>query len=242
MMLPFSHRFGLLAITGALALGAASMVAGAGCTVLTNDAPPDDAGLYEGGDVQVASCPSCVASECTAASALCLTNEGCLAVRDCAKAGDAGCGCGTNEDGGTRARDLYRAFEACTAARSCTGTCAAECAAHCTAHAATSTLGTCVPVVEPDAGDVDAGDAEATDAGAAAPTAESCFTCANDECTSAKQACAVGTECAAYLACVLACDDAACASACNGLHATGKVAATELAACTESSCKIECGL
>ncbi len=122
MMLPFSHRFGLLAITGALALGAASMVAGAGCTVLTNDAPPDDAGLYEGGDVQVASCPSCVASECTAASALCLTNEGCLAVRDCAKAGDAGCGCGTNEDGGTRARDLYRAFEACTAARSCTGT------------------------------------------------------------------------------------------------------------------------
>ena len=56
-----------------------------GCTVLTNDALPDDAGTFEGGGDAGPStaCTSCVTQECTGAWAVCLTDSRCVALRGC---------------------------------------------------------------------------------------------------------------------------------------------------------------
>lgn len=111
----------------------------------------------------------------------------------------------------------YRAFAACNDARS-GGTCLADC------KAASKTAPAC----------------EGGDAGDAG-TVDGCTSCVSGKCGDAKRSCALGTECAAYLACAYAAKDAAGAEDCGRLHATGKAAAVELATCTNAGCTDACG-
>jgi len=97
-----------------------------------------------------------------------------------------------------------------------------------------------------DAGDVDAGD-DAGDASAeaAAPvtvTVDGCASCVSGHCGDPKKACAAGTECESFLGCARACADATCIDTCGTNFASGKEAARELADCTFTACKADCGL
>ncbi|MBX3204227.1 MAG: hypothetical protein KF764_04115 [Labilithrix sp.] len=243
MKSPPRHPLGLYALTGALVLGGGSLLAGSGCSTATSDAASDDAGVFEARETGSATCGACVADACTAAWATCLTDEACLAVRRCAAADGcdgacaATCACSGEADGGAR----YRAFAACSDARTCGDGCATDCAARCTGGP--PSIAAPAPC---DDADGDAGAGSASDGGEAAPptapTAESCASCAASKCGDAKRACAIGSECASFLACVFECADEACADGCGRLHATGKVAAVELATCTQAGCESECGL
>jgi hypothetical protein len=226
------------AIGGTLALAS-------GCTVLTNDAPPDDAGLFEGGDALTSSCDVCLSAYCTAPQALCLTNAACVGVL---AAPDSACS--AEGDGGVSPERLYHAYTACNDAK--LETCANDCAA---LNRASSTLPACAA---PDDGGVtdagDAGDADAEAADAAAPDAsdtdagepppgpDACVACAAANCSAAVSACASGTECGQFLACSSACKTPSCVDDCAAQRATGKVAASELATCTASNCQKSCEL
>ena len=245
---------------GFAALGASTPVmafvlGGAGCSDVTADAGAEDGGIVQSSEASTDTCGACVADQCTAAGALCLPDESCLAVRDCARSNDATtCACSAASDGGTSAGDRYRAFTMCTDARTCASDSARACASDCTASCTspkTTTPASCdvrdastESDASADAGD-DAGpsDAGESDAGQQqAASADGCASCADSKCDSAKKACAIGSECAAFLECAFACADSACVDACGNSHATGKVAAVELAACAEAGCEAECGL
>jgi len=248
--------FGLAALPGALALGTAGLLASGGCTGAT-EPDAEDAGVFEAQDATGGTCASCVADQCTAAWALCLTSESCIEVRDCARGAPdaAACTCEASTDGGgASAAKLHRAFTTCNDAR----TCADPCAGHCTSSCATpptttpAACGGTAPATDRDAstdaeGDaaLDAGGADASDAALPslpAASADACARCAETRCASAKNACAIGSECAAFLECSFACADGACVTECGRSHATGKVAAVELAACAQAGCGTECGL
>ena len=236
-----------------------------GCTVLTNDALPDDAGTFEGGGDSGPSsaCTSCVTQECTGAWSVCLTDSRCVALRACdnplgeSEAARNQCFCGgadasaSTPDGGADPLAAYGAFAACNDARTC-GKCAADCTSACANGARKTTAGACVPdkdagdagggdaEVDPDAGD--AGDAsDANDGAAPPPSADSCSSCAANRCGDQKKACAIGSECSTFLGCAYGCADAACVDACGKALSTGKASATELASCTLTSCGSACG-
>ena len=247
------HPLGFAAL-GAFALVMASGLGGVGCTEVRTDAGADDGGVVENSEAGADTCGACVADQCAAAWALCLTDESCLAVRDCARSNDAAsCACSA-KDGGTGAGDRYRAFTMCSDARTCASDSASACASDCAARCSSATTTTPAPCDVPDASieidaSVDAGDdAGPSDAGESdagqqpAPSADGCASCAGSKCDSAKKACAIGSECALFLECAFACADSACVAACGDSHATGKVAAVELATCAEAGCEAECGL
>ena len=102
-----------------------SVLGGAGCAeeVTTDDEAADHATFEKGG---ADTCGACVADECTAAWALCLTDESCLGVRDCVNGSEGGtsCVCAAATDGGKSPAKLYRAFTMCNDARTCAGACA----------------------------------------------------------------------------------------------------------------------
>lgn len=242
----------------AMALGAlfvASAIGGtlaiaSGCTVLTNDALPDDAGLFEGGEGGDASsasaCNVCLSAACAAPQALCLTNGECSDILAC-PADKAACACAATADGGGTPERLYHAYTTCNDAK--LTTCATDCAA---LNRAPSTLPACTTPDDGggldaavtdsgDAGDAGAPDATTpTDAAAAGPDA--CVSCAAANCNAALSACASGTECGNFLACSSACTTTSCLDDCAAQHATGKVAATELATCTATNCQKSCEL
>lgn len=229
------------AIGGTLALAS-------GCTVLTNDAPPDDAGLFEGGDAHTASCDICISAYCAAPQALCLTNAACVGVLIAPESA-----CSATSDGGVSPERLYHAYTACNDTK--LGTCTNDCAA---LNRASSTLPACAApedggitdAAAPDAGDADAGepadatspDAGETDAAEPPPGPDACVACAAANCSAAVSACASATECGQFLACSSGCKTAPCVDDCGSQHATGKVAATELATCTASNCQKSCEL
>ena len=245
-----------LSAAGALGVGLE------GCTVLTNDALPDDAGTFEAGDGGTSTaCTSCVTQECTGAWAVCLTDSRCVALRACNKSlGESqgareACFCDTADagastpDGGTDPLAAYGAFASCNDARTC-GKCATDCTSACAAGTAKTTAGSCgTPddagadaAADLDASD-DAGDAAVPDASTPpeAPSADRCAQCASDRCGDQKKACAIGSECSTFLGCSYGCADAACVDACGKAHSTGKQSATELANCTLTSCRSACG-
>jgi hypothetical protein len=244
---------------GALAVGAP------GCTVLTNDALPDDAGTFEGGGDAGPStaCTSCVTQECTGAWAVCLTDSRCVALRGCnnpfgeSQGARDQCFCDNADasaappDGGADPLAAYGAFASCNDARTC-DKCATDCASACAGGSTKTTAGSCGSVqddggtsadaaTDPDAGD--AGDADASDAATApeAPSADRCSTCVASRCGDPKKACAIGSECSVFLACAYGCADVACVDACGKSHSTGKESATELSTCTLTSCRSACG-
>ena len=262
-------KLGILAFCGASALTTSAMVAGLGmpgCTVLTNDALPDDAGKFEaGGDASSSACSSCVAVECTAPWAVCLTDSRCVALRGCSTpfsesaVGRQQCFCdiadastSTPTDGGVAdPLTAYAAFASCNDARTC-AKCASDCASICASGGTKTTAGPCskddagtetdagVDDAAADSGDVDAA---ATDASTAeAPSVDGCATCVSNKCGDGKKACALGSECSAFLTCAYGCADAACVAACGKSYSTGKASATELSTCTLTSCRSACGL
>lgn len=242
-------------VLGALAVASAigGMVAlASGCTVLTNDGLPDDAMVFEGGEGggDAGTCAACLTAACIAPQALCLTNASCLGVIACAAGCDGGacasttetatdCACNASADGGPSPERLYHAYTACNdraAARCACGTRAASTLPSC----ATDDAG-----VDADAGDTDAADAGTADADVDASAdagADTCGSCAVAKCSAQASACGGATECAAFLACSSACTTSSCVDNCGNLHATGKVAATELATCTTSNCQNDCEL
>lgn len=245
MKLSSCHSIRLVAL-GALAPVMASVLGGAGCSDDVASTDATDGGSFEERDATTDTCGACVADQCTAAWALCLTDDGCLEARACVSRGSnaSACICRTTGDGGTSAEGLYRAFAACNDARTCAG-CATDCAIRCGAQAPTLPP-PCDHVADASSTDADGGDAgeaDAADAGEALePSADGCTSCAASRCDGAKNACPIGSECAAFLECAFACNDTDCAAACGVSHATGKVAAIELATCARSSCAAECGL
>jgi hypothetical protein len=217
------HHLGWLALLGVFACGGGTAFAATGCNEVTTEASPD-AGKLEPSRTTTATCESCVASECTASWALCLTDESCLDARrtSCANVGADG---GTTSSGAA----AYRAFMSCNDAQTCTGSCASDCAQRCANTAAAPAPAACeVP--------------DAASADASTSSASSCASCANSKCGNAKKACGNGTECTAFLACTFTCTSSTCENECGRLHATGRVAAVELATCTQAGCDEECGL
>jgi hypothetical protein len=261
----------LFVLRGASALSVGALISGVGipgCTVLTNDAPPDDAGKFEGGgDASSTACTSCVAQECTGTWAVCLTDSRCIALRGCnnpfgeSKAARDQCFCASADasssspataDGGADPLGAYAAFASCNDARTC-GKCATDCTSTCANGAPMTTAGACgqddagTPGADDagnDAGTDDAGDAGAPDAtvGPETPSVDRCATCVSDKCGNGKKACALGSECSVFLACAYGCADAACVDACGKSHSTGQASAMELSNCTLTSCRSACGL
>lgn len=272
-----SVAFGTAASIAAGALATSAVAPG--CTVLTNDALPDDAGLFEGGgDASSTACTSCVTQECTGPWAVCLTDSRCVALRACnnpfgeSQSAREQCFCDTARgasppgpatDGGANTLAAYAAFASCNDVRTC-GKCATDCSSTCANGSTKSTKpGECggadagVDAADggvTDGGGItdgggaadggDAGDAGAVDASVtpAPSTVDACASCVAGKCGDAKKACALGTECSAFLGCAYACADAACVDACGKSRATGKASATELSSCTLISCRSACGL
>ena len=197
----FRSSYALPALAfAAISCGAAAALAVGtpGCTVLTNDALPDDAGTFEaGGDAgRSTACTSCVTQECTGAWSVCLTDSHCVALRGCATpfsesaAGRQQCFCDASP--GSRGADAaaptadadvlgtgplaaYEAFAACNDARTCSK-CATDCASACATGGTKTTAGSCNALE--DAGtssdaavDLDAADAGPDSAAPAAPAA-----------------------------------------------------------------------
>jgi hypothetical protein len=231
------------------AIGGSALVSG--CTVLTNDRLPDDAGIFEGGEAGdggeagTLSCNACISAACLAPRALCLTNGSCVGVIACGAAAGCdsscqnACACDAVTDAGPSPERLHHAFTSCNDLQ-VSGTCSSACLAE---HRPPSTL---LPCGSSDDAGVDAGDLDAGDAGDAASdaaaTSGSCSACAAANCSANVAACGTGTECAAFLACSSGCTSVSCVDDCVAKHATGKVAATELATCTASNCQIACEL
>src|SRR6185295_5170430 len=120
-----TFAIGFFFVAGTMVL--AGSLAGAGCTVLTNDGLPDDAGKFEGGgEAGAAACASCVADQCTGQWALCLTDPACAEAHRCAvgasdpstcvcTTADAAAAADADTDGGDilDPRGVYRAFASC---------------------------------------------------------------------------------------------------------------------------------
>ena len=259
---PPTHVLALVSAS-AVAFAFAASAAVPGCTVLTNDALPDDAGTFEGGggDADSSACASCVELECAGPWAVCLTDSRCLALRACdnpfgeSQGSRDQCFCATadaaapTQDGGADPLPAYRAFASCNDARTC-GKCASDCATCNGGRGRTTTAGSCGDgdgndggtTSDADAGD--AGDAGGGDDGAVpeAPSVDRCETCVSDKCGDAKKLCALESECTAYLACANGCANAGCVDACGKSHASGRTSALELSSCTLTSCRSACGL
>jgi hypothetical protein len=243
-----SFGLGVLVFTSTVVLG--GVVAGSGCTVLTNDALPDDAGKFDGEtDASSPTCAACLGQECVGQWATCLTDPACAAI---AKRGDVAACVAPEVDGGADPVAVYGAFTACNGTKTASG---GACASDCTASSLPSPCATGDGGVDAsndgaasDAGadDADAGETDAAadaDAGTMTPVnpAAACASCISGACGDAKKACAIGSECAAYLECAFAADDVAATEECGRQHATGKSAAVELATCTRVGCSDACG-
>ena len=261
-----SLRYGWLAFGGAAALCVGAITSAQGCTILTNDALPDDAGT-DGPEAGTAlSCNTCVANECTGPWAVCLLDGTCLGLHACSAASAPGssarlaCTCGTDgdasvEDAGSDAEAgaldagapldalaAYRMFAACNDLR--TGsTCAADCATTCATGGSRTFPSSCGSPSDAgaDAADatvVDAGDAAVADAGDAGDGGVGDASTADGGSTAP-----TGLDPRAVDACS-ACVSTACAdpkSAC----AAGTDCAAFLAcafACTDAACATQCGV
>lgn len=217
---------------------------------MTDDAPPDDAGPQSSEPIEEAgpaTCNGCTSQACVGPWAVCFSDKDCLTQHFCTKS--TGCACEA-EAGSPEALSKIAAVTRCNAEKSC-GQCADECASTCSADAAPSNCGA-------DAGnDADAGTDAATDAEAGAdaradadpdagagipPTVDTCMACVSIKCLTPRGSCAAGTTCAAFLTCVDACGDTACAEDCGQRFAEGKAKATELSNCTLAGCRGACAL
>ena len=67
-----------------------------------------------------------------------------------------------------------------------------------------------------------------------------CDQCAFTVCNAEQTACAAGTDCAAYITCIEAAQDAAAIAKCDTDHPTGKDANAKLSDCSKNFCTADC--
>lgn len=236
------------ALSGAALLATAALLA-PGCTVLTDDALPDDAGPESSeppGEAGTVTCEGCVSQACVGPWAVCFSDTDCLTQHFCTN--DAGCACGA-EAGTAEALAKIAAVTDCNAVKTCTQ-CVDECASTCSADAGPnrcpSDAGMDADATADAAADADAETPDAqVDAAMDAsvpPSVDACMGCVSIECVQQRGACAAGTTCGAFLTCVRACGDTACAEDCGQRFADGKAKATELSNCTLAGCRGACAL
>ncbi len=258
-------RLSILALSSAGAV----VVSAAALEACKSDDSPPDVPVFEAGpgsDSGATACGSCLEQECVGPWALCLTDPQCHALRACAAntAAREACFCAdvTAVDGGVNPLAAYRAFSTCNDAKSCS-TCATDCTVNCAQGSPNTTPPACgasdggtdaaapdADAAAEDAGDAgiaaDAGDAgDASDASINPPepaSVDGCGKCVFDRCVDARKACAIGSECVAYLSCASNCTSATCVASCGTTHRTGEVTARELSACTFTTCRTPCGL
>jgi hypothetical protein len=246
--------FWVLAIAAPAAAAGLFFTSSQGCTVLTNDEPLPEAGLYDGGEGGAdasASCNTCVAEACPGEWSACFASVDCVALLECAQA--PGCDdacrakCACNNPLGV---NLYAAALRCDQPQRCgTGPCNAEC----TTAGETATCSTTAPAcgTATDAGS-DAGTSASdggaeggtADAGPVAPpvTAATCSSCISGTCNDQKQQCPIASDCDLYISCGTGCTTAACVADCGTTFASGKQASSQLAQCVNLSCTPQCGL
>lgn len=258
MASPVRASLGLATVVIAVPLAALAFGSFQGCTVLTNDDPLDEGGVYDGGEAgpdAALDCNQCVIGSCSGEWSTCFASADCVSVLACVAAAADGtaqtaCACGS-----ASGANLLAMATRCDAPQRCgSGLCNAACSA---ADATTDCKGP-----SPTCGSVDAGDAgnnttdastdaataeggtasDAGDAGPAPVTAASCSTCIAQSCNDQKQQCPSGSDCDAYLTCALQCTTAACITGCGTNHPTGKQASAQLAMCVNVSCTAQCGL
>ncbi len=227
-----------------------------GCTVLSNDDPLDEGGVFDGGEAgpdAALDCNECVISSCSGEWSTCFASADCVSVLACVAAAadstaQAACACGS----ATGASVLAMARR-CDAPQRCGS---GLCNPSCSAADATTDCKSASPTCGGDAGSdidasTDAGGAadgsvadggDAGDAGPAPVTAASCNTCIAQNCNDQKQQCPSGSDCDAFLTCAVVCTTAACITDCGTGHTTGKQASAQLAMCVSVSCKQQCGL
>lgn len=244
---------GWIAIAGAAALAFTAAATTQGCTVTTGE--PDDGGFSgtdsntppkvdAGGDATPVSdpCNACAFSLCAPYNAVCFGESSCMSVYQCAIQPGANVDNCVNA-GKAQAQLDYQQLATCDLYAMCTS-CAAQCAN--TPHdCGLLDAGTPEPDAAPPADSGPATDAAPpVDSGptsdASAPA--SCDQCTSASCASQKAACATGTDCAAYNACLEACQNAQCLADCDNAHPTGKTAFAALGVCTTTSCQSACGL
>jgi hypothetical protein len=241
--------FWVLAIAVPAAAGALFLTSSQGCTVLTNDEPLPEAGIYDGGEGGAdagSACNTCVAEACPGEWSACFASVDCVALLECAQA--PGC------DDACRAKcacdnplgvALYAAALRCDQPQRCGS---GACSDSCNTAGATATCNTTAPAcgTASDAGsNADAGaDGGSVDAGpvAAPVTAATCSSCIGGACNDQKQQCPIASTCDLYLSCSTGCTTASCVADCGTAYATGKQAAGQLAMCVDTSCKAQCGL
>lgn len=251
---------GFFLLGSLLAAGGLPLLAPAGCTVLSNDAPLD-AGVYEGGEGGGSkACPTCTVQQCTAFYATCFDSASCTAITTALHKGACDEGCqAAAYCGSPSAQAFYKELATCedqAQCNSCQLTCGRKpesCPAAKLVPAASAcgvdagaTDASDAAVTPSDAGASDAAsDAAASDAAAdatadAAPP-ETCAACVT-RCGDTKKACAIGSECDGYIQCAMACADATCVSQCGTTFPSGKQASQDLARCVRITCGATCGV
>lgn len=223
-----------------------------GCTVLSNDDPLDEGGVFDGGEAgpdAALDCNECVIGNCSGEWSTCFASADCVALLSCVSGAsnvtaENACAC-ANATGAA----VFAMARRCDAPMRCgAGLCNPACSA---ADATTDCKSPSPACGGGDAGDAgstadaiaDAGNAtDAGDAGPAPVTAASCNACIAQSCNDPKQQCPSGSDCDAFLTCSLVCATAACVAGCGSNHPTGKQAAAQLAMCVNLSCQQACGL
>lgn len=237
------------ALSSVALLATAALLAPAGCTVLTDDALPDDAGPESSvppGEGGAATCDVCISQACVGPWAVCFSDDDCVAQHFCTKS--TGCACAA-EGGSLEASTKIAAVARCDGEKACTQ-CADACASSCRADAAPTRCAddagmgddADASTTDADAGPSDAATDADAETDAAVPTVDGCAACVTSKCLGPRDACAAGTSCAAFLTCVRACGDTACAEDCGQRLADGKAKATELSNCTLAGCRGACAL
>ena len=257
MASPVRASLGLAALVFVVPLSVIALGSFQGCTVLSNDAPLDEGGVFDGGEAgpdAALDCSECVIASCSGEWSTCFASADCVSVLACVAAAadstaQAACACGS----ATGASVLAMARR-CDAPQRCgAGLCNPACAAADATTGCKSGPPTCGGADAGDAGgDTDAGSdagaatdgsvADSGDAGPAPVTAASCNTCIGQSCNDQKQQCPSGSDCDAFLTCAVVCTSAACVADCGTNHPTGKQASAQLAMCVSVSCKPQCGL
>lgn len=149
---------GVLATT-VVAGAAFAVLVGPGCTLTSNDAPPD-ASTIDAPSQHPTVCTACSIQQCTGQLAVCLQNADCTGMLTCDNGGGGTQECFCGGDGGpARGQNAFRALAACNEVSACGG-CAAQCkdtvdAAVCASPGVPLSSDRCAA---PDAG-ADAGDA-----------------------------------------------------------------------------------
>jgi hypothetical protein len=231
------RTFGVLGFA-TLALGMTALPSG--CTITTSDSGLDG-GNFTGNDSgtntdtgtvdPARACNECAYQPCKAQFAVCMGNDECQAIYQCAikpNCVNSGACVQACYDARPQGQAAYTALSSCNQRAVC-GSCTSLCK---------PTTEYCAAI--PDAGGTpDSGGG--TDAGTDSGTAPlDCNTCQSTRCPTETAACAPNSKCDEYQLCLTECADEACVDQCGTNNAEGKAASAALGTCALAQCKAEC--